>query len=174
MVRRACDGSSRIASGSQGGVDHRRRCAIAVCGFAKPASPGTCTGTPVQESEHVASDRAQGRACRDLPLGMAAHALDRWYFESVVAYHPMPGRKQAGIVIRLAAEHHAVHVRELLRHLLHRAQPTIGDDRECRKLLLGRGPTNSDGFRGRDKWDSAIQAAVVSSRNWRRTSSETD
>ena len=44
--------------------------------------------------------------------------------------------QQIGIVISLAAEHHAIHVRELLRDLRYRSQAAICDNRECRELFF--------------------------------------
>ena len=122
--------------------DERRRRVASVHAFRQRAPPRTCSRAAIEESEHVTRDRAQWRARCDLTFRILAHAqddvLDGRRLESIVIHGPMERGQQIGIVIGLAAEHHAIHVRELLRDLRYGAQAAICDDRECRELFFTR------------------------------------
>ena len=103
--------ADRAASRSAGS------CVRAACAFAERPAPGARTGAPCKQSHHVARDGAQRRAGTHLALRIGSHALhDRCRLrrlESSAVDGAMQRRQQVRIVVGLAPQHHAVHLRRV-------------------------------------------------------------
>ena len=88
----------------------------------------------------MARDRAQRGAALQLRLRVrhqrAQHVRARAPRRFVAEHPPVGLREQPRIVIRRAAEHHAVDVRELALDRVPAREPAVGDDRQRRELAL--------------------------------------
>ncbi len=93
---------------------------------------------PVVEPEHVAGDRAQRRAAHELCLRVrheVANHLRARARRALVAEHlPVRAREQVRVVVRGAAEHHAVDVCELAVDRRPVADAAVQHDHEFREL----------------------------------------
>src|ERR1700674_5139172 len=125
---------------AQRGEKQLRACAFQKHRIREHAPPRACAGCAVIETQHMASDRPQAHAARELRLCVRQQRLDHFRARALRRAEPgaIPIRfgKEIGMVVCHASQHYAVDFGELAGDCIVRGDAAVDHDGERWKVPL--------------------------------------